>query len=361
MTGSTPHSAFADEQAAWEALGRWLDGASTPDEAAAVQAWLAADPGRAALVQAIEASSSEPASTPDVDVDVDAALRSVRARMDDEAVDAVPGVRSIDSARRTKVPARRDAGWMGTVLRIAAVLVLALGAGFLLRGRLGARDGLAEAQTYRTGTGERRTIDLPDGTRVLLGPGSSITVAAGYGGSARPVSLSGEALFEVKHDAARPFAVTAGAARIEDLGTRFTVRAAEGGVRVVVTEGRVRLGAAGASTRDGVVMRPGDRAEVRQGTVRTAPGTATDEDLAWTQGRLVFRDAPLEQVADELRRWYGIEIRVQDAALSRRLLTASFGGDSRQEVVRVVALALGAEVRMHGDTALLRPAGAPER
>ncbi|HET6764528.1 MAG TPA: FecR domain-containing protein [Longimicrobiaceae bacterium] len=363
MTGTEPHSAFHDEQAAWEALGRWLDGASPPEEADAVQVWLAADPARAALVQAITASSPAAAPVSAADVDVEAALRSVRARMEDGAVDPVPGVRSIESARRAKTVPARTTDLTRTALRIAAVLVLALGAGFLLRGRItGASRGLAEAQAYRTGTGERRTVDLPDGTRVLLGPGSSLTVAAGYGGSARPVSLAGEALFEVKHDAARPFAVTAGAARIEDLGTRFTVRAGpDAGVRVVVTEGSVRLAAVGAAPARGVVLRPGDRAEVRRGAVRPAPGTATDEDLAWTRGRLVFRDAPVEQVADELHRWYGIELRVQDAALARRLLTASFGNEPREEVLRVVALTLGAEVKMHGDTALLRPAGAPER
>jgi transmembrane sensor len=366
MTGTDPHPPFADEPAAWEALARWLDGGSPPDEALAVQAWLAADPARAALVQALDPHAPAPVA-PAAEVDVEAALRSVRLRMDGGAGDegSVPDVIPLTPRRLRVASASPSTVWAARAMRIAAVLAVVVGGGLL--GRRAMKGGAsAEPQAFATAVGQRRAIDLPDGTHVVLGPGSRLAVAAGYGHGARTVDLTGEALFEVRHNAARPFTVRTGAAEIRDLGTRFTVRTgASGGVRVAVSEGSVRLAAVGGrgeGDAGAVVLRGGERGQLAAGDgTATKAGAATDDDLAWTQGRLVFRDAPLDQVAGELRRWYGIELQVTDSALARRPLTASFGADPPREVVRVVALALGAEVRMHGDTAFLRPAGAPAR
>jgi ferric-dicitrate binding protein FerR (iron transport regulator) len=71
---------------------------------------------------------------------------------------------------------------------------------------------------------------------------------------------------------------------------------------------------------------------------------------------LVFRDAPLAEVADGLRRWYGLTLRVTDPALVGRTLTASFQGESVDEVVRAVTLALGARADRRGDTVVVRTA-----
>jgi transmembrane sensor len=351
MTAPNLTPAFQDEPAAWEAVARWLDGGSPPDEAPAVRAWLAADPARAALADVLRGEGvgiapDQPA------VDVEAALRSVRMRMDEPDAASDPQVIPLRRPRTTAPPRR---SWTGVGMRIAAVLVVALGAGLLYRQMHGGRS--APAQAYATGVGERRSIDLPDGTKVLLGPGSRLAVAAGYGEKTRDVMLDGDALFEVPHDAAHPFTVRAGSAVIRDLGTRFTVRTAgDSAVNVAVTAGSVELrGSAGA---DAVVLARGDRGTVGPDTPSPAKaGSVTDDDLAWTSGRLVFRDARLAEVSAELRRWYGVELRTADAALARRPLTASFAGESPRQVVRVVALALGAEVTMHGDTAILRPAG----
>jgi transmembrane sensor len=351
MTAENLTHEFADEDAAWEALARYLDGSSAPAEAEAVRAWLAADPQRAALVRTLEGSAGRLDLRAPPGLDVEAALRTVKARMHDEPASGVVPFRR---------PARPRQPWYAPALRIAAVLALLLGGALLARRFFDTTaGGTARAETFATAVGERRSLDLPDGTRVLLGPGSRLAVAAGYGGGRRDVELAGEALFEVRHDAARPFTVRAGAAVIRDLGTRFSVQTGEGAaVRVMVSAGSVRLAPSAAPESAGVVLAKGDRGVVRpDGRALAERGAGTDEDLAWTQGRLVFRDAPLDQVAAELRRWYGIKLRVADPALAGRVLTASFKDEPPAQVLRVVALALGAEVEMRGDTAVLRPAG----
>ena len=78
-----------------------------------------------------------------------------------------------------------------------------------------------------------------------------------------------------------------------------------------------------------------------------------DGELAWTRGELVFRGAPVAEVAAAVRRWYGVELRIADPALAGRHLTTSFASDSRERVLHVIALALGARVELRGDTAIL--------
>ncbi|HSL69761.1 MAG TPA: FecR domain-containing protein, partial [Longimicrobiales bacterium] len=186
------------------------------------------------------------------------------------------------------------------------------------------------------------------------GPASRLTVAADYGQNRREVVLDGEALFDVRHDEARPFSVRAGRALIEDLGTRFTVRSTDSAeVRVAVTDGSVRLQAAGAG--EAVVLTAGDRGIVRSdGRAVAEPGRASDADLGWTRGSLVFESASLAEVGTQLRRWYGIELQIADPVLRTRRLTATFRGESVPEVLGVIARALGVEIELRADTAVVQ-------
>jgi transmembrane sensor len=235
-----------------------------------------------------------------------------------------------------------------------ALVLLVLGGWFggqALRG--GGTEPMVTA--YTTEVGERETVRLPDGTTVLLGPASRVTIPRGFGRRDRTVDLVGEALFDVVHDP-RPFTVRAGGAHVRDIGTAFSVQSGPAGVRVVVTEGAVALSPARGES-EGVILRQGERGVLATEGAAPERAAATAEDLAWTRGELVFRDATLTQVAAELRRWYGVELRADDAVAGRRL-TASFQGEPRERVLEVVALALGAEMRVRGDTAVLNAAGA---
>ena len=328
----------------WEAVGRVLAGESADDERRRVRGWLDAHPAEAAFVDAVaRATPPEPAPA---GLDVEAALRRVRARLD--APDAAPDVRPLRP--RDAAPARR--AWPAALAALAAAAVLLLAV-------LAWPDGPAgrAASTLATTVGQRDSLRLPDGSRVVLGPASRIVVAAGYGDEERTVELSGEAFFDVVHDDARPFVVRAGGASVRDLGTAFVVRSAEDEVRVAVTEGAVLLGADGARSAP-VRLDAGDRAALRpSGAPEIARGVVTKDDVAWTEGRLVFRDASLTEVAGALRRWYGVELTVADQALAGRTLTAEFTDEPVERVLEVVGLALGARVERHGDSATVRPVG----
>jgi transmembrane sensor len=360
-----PRSIDAD----WEALARYYAGESTDAEAAAVRAWLAANPAEAARFEAIEAGIQRVSADLHADIDVEAALKRVAVRRDEAAQEKprlVPAATPQRAARTPAAPSHRSTMWSWRVPALAAAGVGAIALGALvLRSRNGAPSTPAvavAAKEMTTGVGQRDSIRLADGSRVLLGPMSRLRVLSGFGGSTRTVELRGDGLFDVQHDDAHPFVVRAGDAVIRDVGTTFTVEASDSSqVRVVVTSGTVHVATAADSS--GVLLQAGDIGDVRAGQGPVVRRKAANQsDLAWTRGQLAFRNAPLTTVADELKRWYGIDLVLADSSLRGRTLNTTFVRESREQALRIIELTLGVRIEMRGDTAIMHgPTGAPRR
>lgn len=365
MTGNSSndptHSGPPRSDADWEALARYYAGESTDAEAAAILAWLAANPAEAARFETIEAGIQQLSADQHGGIDVETALQRVAARRDEGSPAKprlVPSPASERAVRTPAAPPRATAprGWRIPALAAAAVGAVALGT-LVWRSKTTTAPApapvTAAARDVTTGVGQRDSIRLADGSRVLLGPMSHLRVSPGYGESARTVELQGEGWFDVRHDDALPFVVRSGAAVIRDVGTTFTVEASDTNqVRVVVTSGSVHL----AKTTDssGVLLQAGDVGQIRpgQGPVVTRKA-ASDADLAWTRGQLAFRNAPLATVADELKRWYGLELVFADSSLRGRTLNTTFVRESREQALRIIELTLGVRIEMRGDTAIM--------
>ena len=306
-----------------------------------------------ALARLLDEAVPLPVIAPPTSAGVDAALLAVLARRDAPA--GVSPVVSLDMYR---------SAWRGARFRAAAAVLVVAGAGLLWR--LASQDrapgGEAPPSRYATAAGVLDSVRLSDGSKVLLGPGSTLTVATGFGDRTRDVTLTGDARFEVVHDDARPFVVRTAAASFRDVGTVFVVHGTPVGARVAVTEGAVAMVAAGAT--DSVLLRAGDRASVvAGGSVSVERAAASAEDLAWTSGRLVLRDVAVAQAVADLRRWYGMELRV-DSALAGHRVSATFErGAPPADVARVVAALLGGGVREEGGTfrIVAPPGGVPAR
>jgi transmembrane sensor len=339
----------------WEALARYVVGESPPDEAEQLETRLAAHPADKALLDALARVSQTLAADVPTDLDVESALRRVKARSNETTGRPL-------EFRRPLVDARREVRWRVPLPAVAAAAVVAIGlAGyFSMRTRKIELPPPLSARMIATGVGALDSLRLPDGTRIVLGPLSSVRIAQGYGTTSREVDVTGDAYFEVVHDSSKPFVAHALHATVQDLGTKFAVRtdAAEG-VAVSVSEGSVSLqgrnqnpgmiGATGAA----VVLKPGERGVVRADG-QAVKESAAPEDMAWLRRQLVFRETPLPEVAASLHRWYGIELRVPDTALAARHLTATFSGEPPERVLEVIRLVLGAEIERRGDTAIVK-------
>jgi transmembrane sensor len=337
-----------DDDARWALLARHVAGEATPEEDASVQRWVAGDAARANELAMLRATAGTvPAAE---GVDVESALAKVHGRMAKER-------RAVTAATRPQLQVHRSAGvgsrapqrrWLP--LAAAATLAIAAGLSWFMRD-----GGVAPApsRVVATATGQRDSIDLPDGSRVILGPASRLEIAAGFGDATRDVTLTGEAIFSVVHDDARPFTVRAGDARIVDVGTEFRVRSAPGDIEVAVLEGIVDVS---VPTSTAARLNAGDRAVISMGAAPVLQrGVVTDDDAALRRGALVFREAPISRVLVDLERWYGVRLVASNEEIAQRRFTATFTTERADEVIAMLSLALGVAADAQGDSVILRP------
>lgn len=177
--------------------------------------------------------------------------------------------------------------------------------------RAGSVSG-ADAEWYRlfTTTGAVYTVVLADGTRVWLNAESELRYPERFEGDSREVCLTGEGYFEVTKDAKRPFRVRLGDVTVEVLGTEFNARgyADEETLDVTLVSGGVRVL---EEEREVARLKPSERVDVdaRTGDFRVSKADLGSV-LAWREGMFVFRNTPMEDIARELSRWYGVEFSV---------------------------------------------------
>lgn len=227
----------------------------------------------------------------------------------------------------------------------AAVLIAAAGTSAFLFSQ---RD---DAVTYETPVGGHRTVTLADGSRIELNTATVLKIASG--GAGRHIELlQGEAFFEVKHDGTHPFVVDAGGHRLVDLGTEFSVRKTVDELKVGLVEGSVRLEKTNTwSHTQLAVLAPGDVAVAASGkvTITKAVSQEVTDDLAWRQGRLVFRHATLAEAASQFARYNKQTLSIPDARVANLTFSSAFPTDGIEAFVRVAQKSLGLHVARHGD------------
>lgn len=234
-------------------------------------------------------------------------------------------------------------------LAAAAAVVLALG----LARFYGGDPLLAIEADHRTAPGQARSVQLADGSRVLLGSGSAIALEGG-GEEQRIRLLQGEAAFDVAPDSergGRAFVVEAEGLAAKALGTRFQVRRDDGGTRVTVVEHLVQVSRSGdraggqgdATPGRTVVLGPGERLTVpADGSVELLEPVDLERATSWQRGRLVFDRQPLFEVVAELNRHRRGEIVIADAGLAGREVSGVFRIEELDGAVDRIARELGA-------------------
>ncbi len=330
----------------WADLGRWLSGEMDSAEAAAFERWVHDDAERAAVVLAMREAWTAGGKAGE-GWDAAAAMRRVRAAAAEEArvIARLGGERPMLAGAGVT---RRN-GWY-PALRVAAVIAVVVGAGYAVERAAHRPVALAPATMveYRTHPGQRLALHLGDGTQVTLAPGSVLRRPSDYGVRERRLELTGEAYFVVTYDSTRLFTVRTRTLLTQDLGTRFDVRAYddEPASAVVVAEGRVALRPERA--RKPTVLTPGQLARMGEGgDVMVKSGVSVDRYLAWTQGRLVFRDTPLREVASQLERWYDVEVRLP-SELAELRVTGVFADEPVTQVLDAVARSLDLRIQRVG-------------
>ena len=233
-------------------------------------------------------------------------------------------------AAPARTPRRR--AWPVTV---AASMLLACGLAF---GWSWWQQQPVDTATHVAGFGQMREVALADGSHATLASDSQVDVR--WSRRERRLSLArGEAIFDVAKDPGRPFVVDAGGRQVIAVGTRFSVRRDGPNLRVVVTEGTVRLQAdPDGGARPSALLPAGSMALVRDDgvLVRSMAIAEAEGLLGWRNGLLVFRDATLGEAAAEFNRYNTRKIVVADAQAGALRVGGSFRWDNADGFARLL-------------------------
>lgn len=209
------------------------------------------------------------------------------------------------------------------------------------------------AEIYVAGHGEQRKVTLTDGSRMVVNTDSEARVR--YDDAARVVELpKGEAFFEVAKSAQRPFIVRAGSTQVQAIGTKFSVSRSSHEIRVIVTEGRVRVSHVDGAVTPARELTPGQ--ELRVGGTALAPQVApvnAERETSWASGTVEFDDAPLTRVVEEVNRYTAKAFVISSPALNDIRLSGRFQvGDTEsvrfalQDRFGIVATEKETEIRL---------------
>ncbi len=185
--------------------------------------------------------------------------------------------------------------------------------------------------------GARVGFTLPDGSSGYLNSGSSIKYPVQFK-EGRNVRLKGEAWFDVARDEAHPFVVQTKELSIKVLGTCFNVIAYDNDIyeEIVLEKGSLRV--ASGNGQELSALKPNQRLVLNKEKMTYAQDSVeASQFIAWTEGKLVFRNEKMEHVAQRLARWYNVDIEIEDPELLGYSFRATFIDEPLDEVLGIIA------------------------
>lgn len=351
--------AIVEEASSWVAR---LDGANAPlapSEQKELVEWLTLSPEHlqelllcAATLQAIQ----------DITVDARVPLETL---LQEKAPAIMPFLASTAKHDKEKTVIRSQKLWTG-ITSIAAMLALFMLAMTYFRAP---EKSINAELEYSTVVGEQRSISLSDGSIIHLNTGSKVVVA--YQTTERAIQLvSGEALFKVAHDTARPFRVYAGSAIAEAVGTTFNVYRKTGKTSVAVVEGKVKVTRTNkpvaattslpaddtASTLQSILLTKEQSTDVtKQGAVTDIRPKEVRAITSWRDRRLIFEQDYLDDIVNEFNRYNTLKIIIDDNDLAETQFDGVFDADDPNAFIQFLQLAGGIEViRSNNNEIILR-------
>jgi ferric-dicitrate binding protein FerR (iron transport regulator) len=244
------------------------------------------------------------------------------------------------NTRLSAQKARSFDNLMKWTLRIAGVLILPL---LIILGIQTYKNTYLKKETWveiKAPAWTRAQFVLPDGTTGWLNSNSSIK----YNGkfiADRKITLKGEAFFDVSKDAKRPFVVNTNEIKVTVLGTQFNIASYENEktVEVVLEEGKLMFNV--REMRKSYTMKPNDLI-VYDKTLKdfSTEIVQPQKYISWTEGKLVFRNDPLDVIARRLERWYNIDVEVNVLSAEGIRWRATFIDESLEEVLNLMKRSL---------------------
>jgi transmembrane sensor len=221
--------------------------------------------------------------------------------------------------------APRRERWRFLAMAASLVLVVTLGWALLPKGLFGPPATDPQEQVFRTGTGQRTMITLPDRSVVTLD--AETVVRLDLSPAERRVELvGGRAFFRVAKDPTRPFVVVAGGKSVRALGTAFEVSFDHGNMVVTLAEGKVRVAEVtpGRGPGNSTDMVPGGQLAIGADHNWTLSRVDVEKETSWTEGRLIFMGDRLADAVAEMNRYSERKLVFKDGAIPDREVVGVF-------------------------------------
>ena len=262
----------------------------------------------------------------------------------DPEIDVAPSMADTSHVRTlSRARLRRSMG------AIAALLVVATTVGAVW---YFSKD---HADSYRTPIGAISTVPLSDGSKITLNTDSQIHVELNP--TMRLIKLDqGEAFFEVAKDAARSFVVEIADKRVVAVGTKFSVRRDNNDMRVLVTEGQVRIERLGVASKAAqTALAAGSEARTAQAAILVDhPAPAQVEQLlSWRTGYIMFRDMALADAVADFNRYTARKIVIEDPAIAGIRIGGNFRSDDADAFLWLLQSGFPIKVEARGDRIIL--------
>jgi len=210
-------------------------------------------------------------------------------------------------------------------------------------------------EQYSSKKGEKKIINLSDGTTVWLNGDSKLFLEQSFGKAERRVKLEGEGFFTVAHDRSHPFIVEFRNSEVKVLGTRFNIRAYpdEDKTETSLVEGSIELKA--DRQVKSLMLKPGDKIalfptkvgpviptdpkpkiQVQHSTLIISEGEQAPSETLWMYNKLSFNADPMSLIVSKLSKWYNVSIQIENPALEQFTFSGNLEGYSLDQVLALL-------------------------
>lgn len=323
----------------FEIVARYLAGEMTGDEVALFTEQLNQSPEKRKMVEEMESQWNALGEyRKKQHVNTSKAWEKLSERLEQEEL--IP----------TTMPVQRNR-FMQSLVRVAAILVVAIGVGSLL---YYAANSITNQPMLSAVTGaDDFTLvqTLSDGSVVYLSHDTKLSYPKEFVRAQRNVELNGEAFFDVAHNASKPFTIETETAIVEVLGTAFNVKSAsKSSFELLVERGKVRVTLKANPEQSQIVVAGEVVTLVNNKLNKYQTNVAVAK---WRTNKMQFKDESLANIIKVINSNYGSNISVSTPELASRRLTVTFYNNSLSTIVELISLTLGVEAQQSDSTIVL--------
>ncbi len=209
--------------------------------------------------------------------------------------------------------------------------------------------------TYTVPYKTTKTLIFADGSKATLNAGTTISYPKTFTGKTREVNLDGEAYFQVVHLNNKPFIVHSGKLQTQVLGTSFNVDAYSKAINMKVTVVSGKVSVKEASTGNRLMLTQNQQAVLTANTSSFKKSVVADAEnnIAWQDGKLIFEDAPLDEIAAQLSLKFGVKTTLSNPKLKNCRISAVFQHKELPQILSVITRLTGSTYNLQNNKATI--------